>query len=131
MAVRLHLQFDATNPQHISAVEQIAQVPAGTHAAVQQYREEAKSLAYAGGDAGYEHWAGAQDTPVGVLDAFLTFGWGRLGPLGRQIADLTDDDADGGSTTDPRVVAGLLWAQDAPEDARKLVLAHGLGVAWH
>lgn len=131
MAVRLHLQFDNNNSEQIRAVEQIAQVPEGTHAAVQQYREEAKGLTFAGGDAGYEHWASVQDTPVGVLDAFLTYGWGRLTPLGRQIADLTDDDADGGSTTDPRFVAGLLWAQDAPEETRQLVLAHGLGIAWH
>lgn len=131
MATRLHIQFDQDNPEHIRAIEEIAQVPAGTHAAVQQYREEAKGLAYAGGDAGYEHWRSVQGTPVGVLDAFLTYGFGRLTPLGRQIADLTSDDADGGSTTDPRFVAGLLWAQDAPEETRQLVLAHGLGVAWH
>ncbi len=129
MAVRLHIQFDQDNAEHIRAIEEIAQVPAGTHAAVQQYREEAKRLALE--PAGYELWEGVQDTPVGVLDAFLTFGWGRLTPLGRQIADLTADDADGGSTTEPRFVAGLLWAQDAPEETRQLVLAHGLGVAWH
>jgi len=131
MAVRLHVQFDPQNAEHIHAIEEIARVPAGTHTAVQQYREEAKRLTFAAGDAGYEHWASVQDTPVGELDAFLTFGWGRLTPLGRQIADLTADDADGGSTTDPRFVAGLLWAQNAPVETRKLVLAHGLGVAWH
>lgn len=128
MATRLHVTFDNNNAEHIRAIEEIAQVPAGTYAAVLAHREEAKSLE---GDAGYRHWEGVQDTPVGELDRFLTFGWGRLTATGRQIAGLAAGDEEIGGTTDPRFVAGLLWAQDAPELVRQLVLAHELGVAWH
>src|SRR5690606_14527315 len=49
-AVRVYPTFDPKNPVHVSAIEQIAQVPAGTYSAMQAHRAEATRLAHAGDD---------------------------------------------------------------------------------
>jgi len=130
MAVRVYPTFDPNNPVHVSAIEQIAQVPAGTYAAVQAYRAGAQRLAHAGGDAGFQHWDGVQGTPVGVLDAFLTYGWGRQTPNFRVFAEGAGD-PDCGAADDPAVASALLLWQGVEEPARQLVLQRELGIAWH
>jgi len=67
------MQFDLNNAERVRAVEVIAQVPAGTCAAVQQYRAAAAQLAYTG-DAGYQLWPSVQGTPVAALDELLAYG---------------------------------------------------------
>jgi len=98
----------------------IAQVPAGTCAAVQQYRAAAAQLAYTG-DAGYQLWPSVQGTPVAALDELLAYGWGRLASLTRLLVGSLGDTG-AGSTTDPAAVAALLAAQGAERRQRELVL---------
>jgi hypothetical protein len=67
-----------------AALEVLAGVPAGTHARMD---EMAKRHAEAKVDpfdqeAGYAQWKERNDDgPIGDLDAFLTFGWGKFRPV--------------------------------------------------
>ncbi len=82
MATRL---YPAT--QDRAALETLAGVPAGTfdrmEAMAKRHDEERKNATnWSDYEDGYRQWKERQDDgPIGELDAFLTFGWGRFRPV--------------------------------------------------
>ena len=118
--------YDRHDPAQARAVERLAGVPRGTHAAAIAHREHAKKLT---GHDEFKHWHHAQGTPVAALNEFLERGWGRATPLARLIATLVGD-PDQGRTRDPEEAEALLKAQGVPPHHRTLIHQAGIGVAW-
>jgi len=83
-----------------AALETLAGVPAGTHDRLDamEKRHEAEKLAAADPrchDLGYRQYCERQDDgPIGTLDHFITFGWGKFRPvdgIGEDYAGHEDD----------------------------------------
>ncbi len=130
MATRLYPLFDPQDHDQVQALERLAGVPAGTYAQAQQYRAQAQAL---GDDpeAGYLHWRSVQDTPVGRMDAFLTFGWGRLAPRAEDLVEALGHDPHCGSIEDAPTAGDVLDAQGLPCADAETVALHRLGVTWN
>ena len=79
MATRLY-----PNTQDVAVLERLVNVPPGTHAklkALEAKHKEAKDAALEGEryELGYQQYCEIHDDEaMGTLDAFITFGWGRV-----------------------------------------------------
>ena len=126
--VNLYLDFDGRIPEHLSALEQMLEVPPGTYAAVEELRGYMDALDDAGMSS--ELLNSFDGTPTGDLDAFLAFGYGPLTAPAIAIAESVHDSRSG-RTTSPVQVAALLVAQGAGAVAASIAVSHGLGVYWN
>jgi len=103
MGVRLY-----PNTTNAAKLEKLAGVPEGTHKRMEDMakrhaEERAAATNWNEYEDGYRQWKERDnDGPIGDLDAFLTFGWGKFRP----IDGIGEDYA--GNESDPQRAAKLL-----------------------
>jgi len=125
MATRLYPNTDDT-----AVLETLCYVPAGTGDRLKALQAEGEKLIASATDRferqekDYKAWSLIQnDTDAAALDAFLTFGWGRI----RHIPEGLD--CYSGTAKDPQTIREICQNQPLPEATIEILIANG-GVHW-